>query len=516
MTLKTFWAFLLLATNSTIILNAQIPQKPKPNWYNLDLKDDGMFGISMEKAYTQILRGKTAVPVIVAVIDDGLDVRHEDLKNAIWTNMKEIPENGIDDDKNGYIDDVNGWNFLGSSKESFEFDNELIVIELRRYQAKFGDKDSTAIAQRDLPEFRDYIKKQKVLNTKIQEARQYVASYENFLKDITTISKKLNKEYPGRDDFVKFVPADSALSKARRLIIQILDKDPDFKGYVQRTQAQLQERKNALQYHLNLDYDPRAKYATEFTEDKGRFYGNNNLFGNVPPGHGTHVAGVVGAQRNNHTGINGVADHVKIMGIRAIPDGYGLDKDEANAIRYAVDNGAKIINMSFGLSTATDRKAVLSAINYALSKDVLFVQAAGNSHENLDTARLYPDRRKHADQKFISSFIKVGASGFIDDTQLAVTFSNYGKHSVDVFAPGLQINSTVPTNLYEAHSGTSMAAPVVAGLAAVIREYYPKLKARQVKDIIMRSVEKRVALSELCITGGVVNAYNALQLAETY
>ena len=509
-------AALIFFASFTSIVHAQELKQPKPNWYNLDLKNDGMFGISMDIAYNVLLRGKKARSVIVAVIDDGLDVSHEDLKNVVWKNPKEIPGNGKDDDKNGYTDDINGWNFLGSAKESFEFDNDLIVIALRNYKLKFGDKDSTMISRKDLPAYRDYIKKQKQLDLKVKETKQQVNSYQKFLEDINSISNNIGKANPDKEDFVHFKPADSAQAKAKRVILNILQKENNFKAFLERTKEQLAEKKNDLQYHLNINYDPRSKYASEFSSARGRFYGNGNLFGNVTPAHGTHVAGVVGAERNNKIGINGVADCVQIMGIRAIPDGYGLDKDEANAIRYAVDNGANVINMSFGLSTATDRKAVLSAIKYALSKDVLFVQAAGNSHENLDTAGLYPDRANKADQKFIKSFIKVGASGFSDDDQLVVEFSNFGKKSVDVFAPGLMINSTVPPNGYEPHSGTSMAAPVVAGMAAVIRAYYPKLKAWQVKEIIIKSVIKRTSLQDLCVTGGIVNAFDALKLAANY
>jgi len=488
----------------------------KSNWYNLDLKTDGVFGISIDKSYNELLIGKKPVPVVVAVIDGGLDVNHEDLKKVVWTNLKEIPGNGLDDDKNGYIDDVNGWNFLGSSKESFEYDNYMIVMEIRKYQAKFGDKDSTAIKKKDLSEYRKYIAKRKELNQKIEKLNQDIFSTTQLLTDVEAVQKKLGKTNPTREDFVNFVPATAAEAQAKNFMTAVLQNNPDFNGYIAQTKAQLEELQHDLQYHFNIDYNPRSKYPDEFSAARGRFYGNGNLYGNVPPAHGTHVGGIVAAERSNNIGIDGVADAVKIMAIRAIPDGESLTDDQANAIRYAAENGAKVINMSFGLNPSTNRKALEDAVNYALSKDILFIQAAGNGHDNLDSSNGYPSRQNTADKKFLDAFIKVGASGYADSEQLPVPFSNYGKLSVDVFAPGGEIKSTIPDNLYLIRGGTSMASPVVAGLAAVIREYYPKLTAKQVKEIIVKSVVKRDALKNLCISGGVVNAFNALTLASTY
>lgn len=511
----------IIACAMVLISNMSFAQQeqqnnPKENWYNLDLKSDGMFGISMDKSYKELLKGKKPTPVIVAVIDGGMDANHEDLKNVVWTNSREIPGNGKDDDKNGYIDDIHGWNFLGSAKGDFEYDNDLLILEIRKYKAIFGDKDSTRIAKKDLPEYRIYLAKRNELAEKFKKVNQEIASTVKFLDDIDVVKKKIGKENPTEEDFKNFNPTTASEAQAQNFIVPILKKEPDFNAYIKMIMEDLENKQQDAKYRLNINYDPRAEHAAEFAPAKGRFYGNGNVYGAVAPAHGTHVAGIIGAQRDNNIGINGVADAVQIMPIRAIPDGYGLDKDQANAIRYAADNGAKVINMSFGLSTAMDKKAVVEAVNYALSKDILFIQAAGNGHDNLDSSTSYPNRQTTVDQNFLAAFIKVGASGFIDNEQLSVPFSNYGKLSVDVFAPGLGINSTIPGNKYEAHSGTSMAAPVVSGLAAVIREYYPKLTAKQVKEIIIKSVVKRDALKELCVSGGVVNAYNALKLAETY
>ena len=215
------------------------------------------------------------------------------------------------------------------------------------------------------------------------------------------------------------------------------------------------------------------------------------------------------------------------MTIRAVPDGDEHDKDIALAIRYAVDNGAQIINMSFGKSFSPEKKWVDEAVAYVASKDVLLVHAAGNDGRNLDTSYNYPTS-KFLDDKRATNWITVGASGDPAAGGVTAGFSNYGKEEVDVFAPGVKIYSTVPGgNTYQFLQGTSMASPVVAGLAALLLEYFPTLSARQIKDVIERSsvpftdsvrtpgTGKLTTLNNLSKTGGLVNAYEAVKLAAT-
>jgi len=494
----------------------QMPVAPKPDWQLLDLQTDGVFGISMEKAYAELLKGKPHQRVIVAVIDGGIDINHPDLKNVIWTNPGEIPANRKDDDHNGYIDDVHGWNFLGSPQESYEYDNDEPIPTIRNYQARYGNLDSTQVAKNDLPEYRKYLALKADLQTKLGILNAEIAGTKQFLQDLGTALKKMGNVHPSVTDFEKFIPANAPEKHLRDFMISALQRNPDFDSYVARGKAKMEDDELDVRYHLNMDYQPRAKYAEEYAPSKGRFYGNADVVGPVPPLHATHVTGIIAADRTNNIGIKGVADDVRIMPLRAIPDGGGRDIDEANAIRYAADNGARVINMSFGLSVANDREALVAAVNYALAKGVLFIQAAGNGGDNLDEAISYPDRRPGQETGIEKCFIKVGASGFTNDEQAFAPFSNYGAHSVDVFAPGVAITSTIPDNKYEAHSGTSMAAPVVAGLAGVIMEYYPKLTAAQVKEIIMQTVVKAAALKDKCVSGGVVNAYAALKLAAVY
>jgi subtilisin family serine protease len=291
----------------------------------------------------------------------------------------------------------------------------------------------------------------------------------------------------------------------------------------------LEHFQTKVNYQLNLDYDPRSIVGDDYNNSADRQYGNADVTG-PDADHGSHVSGIIGAVRDNNIGIKGVANNVRIMAVRTVPDGDERDKDVANSIRYAVDNGAKVVNMSFGKGYSWDKKAVDEAVKYAMTKDVLLVHAAGNEGKDLEKDVNYPHRTYEDGSGEAKAWIEVGASGFVDDSTLVASFSNYGKTKVDVFAPGVSIYSTTPGSHYANHDGTSMAAPVVTGLAALIREYYPKLTALEVKDIILRSVTKvthpviitvdgmpkRVSLSDISVTGGVVNAYEALKLAESY
>ena len=260
-------------------------------------------------------------------------------------------------------------------------------------------------------------------------------------------------------------------------------------------------------------------------------YGNNDVDGPDPKKedakHGTHVAGIIAAERNNGIGINGVADNVKIMAVRAVPDGDEYDKDIALGIRYAVDNGAKVINTSFGKYFSTHPEWVMDAIKYAAKNDVLIVNAAGNDALDMDVTRIYPnDQTPENEEEIADNFLTVGASNFDYGSDLVARFSNYGQTNVDVFAPGTKIWSTTPNNEYEFLQGTSMASPAVAGVAAMIRSLYPKLSAAQVKEVIMKSglaSPQKVMVggnskdirpfAELSVSGKMVNLYNALIMA---
>ncbi|NRF39312.1 S8 family peptidase [Pedobacter foliorum] len=500
----------------------------KPNWQNLDLKADSTFGISTERAYNELLKGKKSTKVIVAVLDGGVDVNHEDLKSVIWINKKEKPGNGKDDDKNGYIDDINGWNFLGSSKGSINYETLELTRLVRRDNAKFDKLDASSVSANDLVAFEVYQKNKTEFEKELAEAKAGLDNYSAIKSAIDDVVKKIGKDNPSSDDIQAFQPSSDIETNIQRILLQQV-KNTTFEDFYKTQILDGYEHfKSQVDYNLNLDYDPRSIVGDDPNNSKERFYGNNDVTG-PDARHGSHVAGIIGAVRNNGLGINGVANNVEIMAVRSTPNGDERDKDVANSIRYAADNGAKVINMSFGKSYSWDKAIVDDAVKYAVSKDVLIVHAAGNDNENLEVAKNFPSPN-YDDGGVAASWITVGASGPANDETVKASFSNYGKTTVDVFAPGVNINSTIPGSKYEKLDGTSMASPVVAGLAGLIRSYYPKLTAIEVKDIILKSVvkvdqnvmikddesTKTVPFSDLCVTGGIVNAYNALKLASEY
>lgn len=505
----------------------------KTNWQNMDLAKDSVFGISTEKAYSTLLQHKRSHTVVVGVIDSGVDTAHEDLKAVIWENGKEKPANGKDDDHDGYIDDVHGWDYIGGPTGDVSHDN-LEVVRLVREQKPLYDslEKLGTIPDQYKSGYQTYQKMVKEYETALNNAQQTVEGITRFKTILDSIVTKMGKDTPSLADWQAYTPANSPEEHVKMIIVRNLEHGMSYSTLVgQGIVAALQHFKDELAYHLNINYDPRSIVGDDYNNTGQRDYGNTDVTG--PDAlHGTHVAGIIGAVRNNGIGIDGIADNVRIMILRVVPDGDERDKDVANGIRYAADHGAKVINMSFGKGWSKDKAVVDSAVKYAISKDVLLIHAAGNDGKDLDDPENpnYPNPYYGDSSGTADAWITVGATGADDDSSLVASFSNYGKKSVDVFAPGVQIYSSIPGSKYTLESGTSMACPVVVGLAALIREYYPKLKAVDVKNIIMESVvkpnhpvvighgDKRrvVTLSDISVSGGVVNAYQALQLAEHY
>jgi len=516
---------LLIAISFPILLNAQTASL-KANWQNLDLKTDSVFGVSTEKAYTELLKGKKHVTVLVAVIDVGVDINHEDLKSVIWTNPKEIAGNHIDDDKNGYVDDLHGWNFLGGPKGNVEHETYEYVRLIRLEKPKYENADSTKLSAAELVKYHEYLEMKTKLNTQLAEANISRPGLVGLQLD--TLLMDMKNKNPKVADFKNFKPKnDFQKNEVNYAINHYKGNDSnytsDYRKYLVVWRKDIQ---NELDYSLNINYDPRSIVGDNYNDDNEHYYGNNDVTG-PDAHHGTHVAGIIGAVRDNNIGIKGVANDVMIMPVRVtFIGGDERDKDVANAIRYAADNGAKVINMSFGKDYSWDKKVVDDAVKYAVSKDVLIVHAAGNENADRDKKTFYPNKIYADSSGMASAWIEVGASGSKDGEFLKAYFSSYGKINVDVFAPGVDIYSTTPNSTYGDDSGTSMATPMVAGLAALIRSYYPKLTAVQVKEIILNSVvkvnhdvtinEKKVPFADICKTGGIINAYNALKLAATY
>jgi subtilisin family serine protease len=513
-----------------VCLKAQNTEKIKPNWQNLDLKTDSVFGISTEKAYTELLKDKKHVPVLVAVIDGGIDITHEDLKQVIWNNPAEIAGNNTDDDKNGYIDDLHGWDFIASAKGEVQYDNLELTRLVRMDRAKFASIDTTSLIGNDRDVFNEYRKMRDDLDKQLQKAQRTYGIISKFNEMLNDMVVKLNKPDPGVSDFQSYIPQSNGEIYVRKVLVEHLGEYKNLADFRKNEiDGGLKHFKEQLDYHLNINYDPRAIVGDNYTDSSEHFYGNGDVTG-PDADHGTHVAGIIGAVRNNNLGVMGVANDVMIMSVRTVPTGDERDKDVANAIHYAAANGAKVINMSFGKGYSYDKKAVDEAVKFAMSKDVLIIHAAGNDNKNTDEELNFPNRIYEDKSGVAAAWIEVGASSLKDDETLKASFSNYGKNSVDVFAPGVKINSTTPKSTYAEHDGTSMAAPVVAGLAALIRSYYPKLTALQVKEIIIKSVikvdhkitlkdgdgKKRLPFEKICGSGGIVNAYEALTLAATY
>ncbi|OXB05598.1 S8 family peptidase [Flavobacterium pectinovorum] len=493
-----------------VVKKTPVTENELKRWSHLDLIKDSIPGMSVDKAYAELLQGKTGKKVIVGIVDSGVDIEHEDLKGMIWTNPKEIAGNGIDDDKNGFIDDVHGWNFLGNAVAE--------NLEMTRIIKK--KDDGSAEYKNALAQYTE--KYEKALKDKEQV---------DFLLDVhATIKKELNKTTYKVEDLSAITSTDPKVTRSKMIMTQVFtnagptfDPEADFEEYREQVYDQ-------LNYNLNKEFDGRKVVGDNPEDIKDNHYGNNIVFGpdKEKALHGTHVAGIIAQIRGNNLGGDGVASNVEILTVRAVPDGDEYDKDIALAIRYAVDNGAKVINGSFGKSFSPHKQWVYDAIKYAKKKDVLIVHAAGNDGYNIDETKNinYPNDSEDNIKEFSDNVITIGAINKSYGESVIANFSNFGKINVDVFAPGEEIYATVPNNKYKYLQGTSMASPNAAGVAALIRSYYPKLKASQVKQILMDSgvaLPGTVALgenseikpaAESSKTAKMVNAYNALLMAE--
>ncbi|MBN2349742.1 MAG: S8 family peptidase [Bacteroidales bacterium] len=504
------------------------------NWFNLDREEDNIEGVSTERAYDAILKNKESKTVIVGIIDSGIDTNHEDLQGKIWVNKDEIPDNGIDDDNNGFIDDIHGWNFLGNSQgEMIVYENLESTRIYRKYSDLFKNKKKSEIAKEDRENYKLFLSAKKDYETGKKQAEESYERFLSFESDYlmadSVIAGFLNKEVFTFEDIkeIDTIGENDTIKNAYEFLFpryqygfssEIFNK---IKSYNYRL----------VNYHYNLEYTPREIIGDDPENTNDNNYGNNIVFGEHAE-HGTHVAGIVAANRDNDIGTRGIVENVKIMVLRVVPDGDERDKDVANAIHYAVDNGARVINMSFGKKYSPQKYAVDEAIKYAQDNNVLLVHAAGNDSRNIDKYPSYPIGNINKKQ-IAKNWISVGATSKNADDHFIAGFTNYGKKTVDVFAPGVKLLSSLPGNQYEIYSGTSMASPVVAGVAALLISYYPELSAVEVKDIIMKSSTpyetvkvlapyekskgkkpKLTTLNKLSVTGGVVNAYNAVLMAE--
>jgi subtilisin family serine protease len=471
-------------------LGAKAQEKPK-DWYNLDFNSNKARGISADFFYSRV-DSNDLKEVVVAVIDNGVDIYHEDLSASIWLNEDEVPDNNIDDDNNGYIDDIHGWNFLGNpSRENIDKENLEITRLYRYYSSIFDSVDVDTLQGDNIEKFAkfkeiesEFQQETRKLKKQFDEYAQLTALYTGA---ISYMREKLNSDQLFINDLVNY----NAESPDEEEVVGFLlmAESEGLSEYLREAEPYFD---SALNYHYNLEFEPRSLVNEELLDSTGMMYGNNMVWA-AQPDHGTHVAGIIAANRSNSIGVAGVASNARIMALRAVPDGDERDEDIARAIRYAADNGAQVINMSFGKKYSPRTEMVEEAIDYALSKDVLIVHAAGNESLDIDDEFHYP-RGLKKNKKSKKGFLTVGAHTLLDTNFVLASFSNYGIKSVDVLAPGEDIYSTISGNKYKRNSGTSMAAPVVSGMAAVFRGLYPEKSAQQIKKLIRKSIVKHKEL----------------------
>jgi len=518
---------------AAFLLKAFLALSQKVNWQNLDAERDSIFGISTVKAYQLLLKGMKPNPVVVAVIDNGIDTLHDYLKGKIWRNKNEIPGNGIDDDHNGYVDDVYGWNFIGQ-EVGLEDVTYLACMEKDFY-------DSLSYVKIPLEyqsAYRSWRKKWEEFNGHIFNAQQFLKKSTEVRNLVGELINNIGKVSPTVDDFKNYTPKNDLEKQLRFAIINQL---PKYSSFAEFQQHEIDNIIANIEFHyfhgLNSNISDKDSVTGRVLRKQVSGVGDNDVTGpfilplDLPgPLHGTHVSGIIAGKKDEKSGSEGICGSVEIMPLRVMSFYRELrDIDLAMAIRYAADNGAKIISLSFGKYYTYNKSMVDDAVKYAISKDILIIHGAGNAGVDIDSKEytFFPNKQYDNNGGIAKEWITVGASGWRDDSTLIAPFSNYGKKNVDVFAPGLYIYSSTPMNCFRFESGTSMATPVVSGLAALIRSYYPKLNARQVKSVILSSVvrpkhtvligkgddRRSVYLEDICVSGGVVNAYNALVLA---
>ena len=525
-----FAVIVCLVVSGTIQMQAQVEKAPD-NWFHLDIEQDNIPGVSSQKAYEQLLKEKKGQRVIVAVLDSGVDYDHEDLKEVMWVNPGEIAGNGKDDDGNGYVDDIHGWNFIGNKNgENVEHDNIEMTRTYALYRKKYEDANPEKLSKKERKEYETFEKYGEIIETKKSEIGPQLENLQFTIQLFDMMKANFDKEDVSKEELKNIKTSDQLLQRASQAFVGMMEESgmsfKELGDYFE----ELNDYFAGQIYHYDPDLDSRKIVGDDYSNPYETGYGNSNVEG-PDAGHGTHVAGIIGASRNNGIGIDGIANNVEIMSVRVVPDGDERDKDVANAIRYAVDNGASIINMSFGKGESPRKEIVDKAVKYALKHDVLLIHAAGNDGSQNQADNNFPNDRLQKPglfkSRFAKNWIEVGANHWTIDENLPASFSNYSNEFVDVFAPGTEIYSTVPNDGYKDQQGTSMAAPVVAGVAAILRSYFPDLTAQQVKEILLTSSVKQklkvvkpgtseqVPFSQLSTSGGVVNTYNAVRMAQT-
>lgn len=508
---------------------------PKENkdlmtWYHKDFATSKVYGVNTANAYKYLeSKGLKPKTVVVGVLDSGVQVDHPGLVKNIWSNPNEVPNNGKDDDGNGYIDDVHGWNFIGGKNGDIDIDNMEVTRVVAKYKPVFEGNDSTKnkANQAKMPEeFAIYMKSKELFTKKSIEAKQEFQQYTMINEAIPEMLKMLGGKTLTKENIANIKPTDQKQAIGLQ-VLNNLAQSPAFSGKSSAEVEKLmkEEIKGALDHfgpmakQYDLNYDPRAEIVGDNYDDYSeKNYGNNHYQG-PDAEHGTHVSGIIAGLPQGKEVQYGVASKVaKIMVVRTVPNGDERDKDVANAIRYAVDNGAKVLNMSFGKPVSPGKNVVWDAFKYAEDKGVLLVKAAGNENEDVAEHLAYPTNFKNSSDAapFVNNVLVVGASTNRNN-DLRASFSNYNQKMVNVFAPGEEIYSTVPNNEYSYQQGTSMASPVVAGAAAVLLAYMPNLKPAQIIEALVKTSNKSTEndFGSKSQAGGVIDVKKAAEYAFT-
>lgn len=496
-------------------------------WHHLDFTTDSIPGISTNRAYEELLHGRSAEKIVVAILDDGIDISHEDLRGQLWTNNDEIPGNGLDDDENGYIDDIHGWNFLGNpAGENLIFDTYELTRIYKDLRNRFGDADTSLLSEEELKQYQKYLKIEQAYESEKAESQFYYDDIKEFKEEFDQMMKRVEKHAGGEEITVELLDTmkirrDRKAKKARKTLYRYYSFGFDKEFLVEA----MEYLRISLEYHYNPEHDSRAIVGDDPDNMEDRHYGNPQVYVEGQS-HGTSVSALVGAIRANGLGIDGIAGNVELMAVRIVPDGDERDKDVANGIYYAVDNGAKILNMSFGKGYSPGEAHVKEAIRYAENKGVLMVSGSGNDGQDNDSIKNFPNKY-FPDGTECTSWLSVGATSRNPDSTLVTDFSNYGFRTVDLMAPGEEVFSLAPENGTDLVDGTSFSSPIVAGVAALVWSYFPELTAAELRNILIESAsnfgeyevllpgseEEKVLFKELSVTGGIVNAYEAIRLA---
>lgn len=530
--MKHFFSWLIVLLLAVFSGSAQTTHPKLKGWHLLNYQQDGYLGTGVKEAY-ELLKGRKSTTVIMAVIDSGVDTAQEDLRPNLWVNPKEIPGNGKDDDGNGYTDDIHGWNFCGSAAgENMSSNTYEIERVYHRWKKEFSGKKESQVPADQKFLFSQWKRSEKIIDKNYKEYKDRIDYIRALWQDLHTASRLISA-YLGREEFTRasiiMIPDNhDSLTAAVKIWNNVFSRGEDISVTNIAIQKEVDGYYNELMKYRRFKEDEPVDYRGALTKDRyedirDSIYGNNNLKGSSGD-HGTHVCGIIGAVRNNNIGVDGIVENVKVMMVRAAPGGDEHDKDVALAIRYAVDNGAAVINMSFGKPVSPYKQMVDDAIRYAADKGVLVVHGAGNDGANLEEEPFYPNPY-FLDGSKATNMLTIGASGdYSTGGGLVASFSNYGPE-VDIFAPGVYINSTISNNAYEPFDGTSMASPVAAGVAGLLKSYFPQLSPAQLIDIIIRSgtpieedvtlpgTDKKTKLKKLCSSGKIINAYAAVKLA---